>query len=54
MKAIHNKDFSVVKTFSASTIFGAFLLTEIYVYKLPNKGFKTDSFDGQYEQVLFV
>gem|GEM_PF-2500806 len=26
-KAIHNKDYSVVKTFSASTIFGAFLLT---------------------------
>jgi len=24
MKAIHNKDYSVVKTFSASTIFGAF------------------------------
>ena len=25
LKAIHNKDYSVVKTFSASTIFGAFL-----------------------------
>ncbi len=26
LKAIHNKDYSVVKTFSASTTFGAFLL----------------------------
>jgi hypothetical protein len=25
VKPIHNKDYSVVKTFSASTIFGAFL-----------------------------
>jgi len=24
MKAIHNKDYSVVKTFSASSIYGAF------------------------------
>ncbi len=29
LKAIHNKDYSVVKTFSASTIFGAFLFVSL-------------------------
>ena len=31
LKAIHNKDYSVVKTSSASTIFGAFFIPYFYL-----------------------
>mgnify|MGYP007107587665 CR=1 FL=1 len=38
MKAIHNKDYSVVKTFSASSIYGAFFIPLALLLEITDKG----------------